>query len=177
MNEPPLADAVVTRSSDVVLGILTADCAPIFIFDPQTGVCAAIHAGWRGTLGRIVERTAEAMVTHFGTRLDVCRVAIGPTIGPCCYEVGPDVLERFRREFPYAEDLISTPTPQSRARLDLVNANVRQLLDWGFRREHIFVSGLCTACHPQLFFSHRRDSRIKGRSGLMLSVIGKMWPS
>ncbi len=177
MNEPPLADAVVTRSRDVVLGVYTADCAPIFIFDPQTGARAAIHAGWRGTLGRIVERAAEAMVTRFGTHPEVCRVAIGPTIGPCCYEVGPDVLEQFRREFPYAEALISAPTPLGTARLDLVDANVRQLLDWGFRREHIFVSELCTACHPQLFFSHRRDSRIKGRSGRMLSVIGEMWPS
>jgi YfiH family protein len=171
-NELPPADAVVTRSSDIVLGIHTADCAPIFIFDPHTGARAAIHAGWRGTLGRIVERTAEVMITHFGTHPEECRVAIGPTIGPCCYEVGPDVLEQFRREFPYAEALISAPTPLGTARLDVVDANIRQLLDWGFRREHIFASGLCTACHPQLFFSHRRDSRTGERSGRMLSVIG-----
>ncbi|GBC78297.1 Laccase domain protein YfiH [bacterium HR08] len=172
-ESPPIGDAVATRSGEVVLGIQTADCAPIFIFDPRTRARAAIHAGWRGTLGRIVERALTAMVVHFGTRAEDCYAAIGPTIGPCCYEVGPDVLEPFRREFPYAEAMIVAPTASGRARLDLVEANIRQLLACGLSRARIFASGLCTACHPQLFFSYRRDAKTTDRAGRMLSVIGE----
>lgn len=155
------------------MGIQTADCAPIFIFDSRTRARAAIHAGWRGTLGRIVERALAAMVAHFGTRAEDCYAAIGPTIGPCCYEVGPDVLEPFRREFPYAEAVIVAPTASGRARLDLVEANIRQLLACGLSRARIFASGLCTACHPRLFFSYRREVMTPGRTGRMLSVIGE----
>lgn len=169
---PPIGDAIVTREREAVLGIHTADCAPIFLFDARTRARAAIHAGWRGTLGRITERAFRLMVERFGTRAEDCFAAIGPTIGPCCYEVGPDVLEPFRREFPYAEALITSPTASGTARLDLVEANIRQLLACSIPRAQIFTSGLCTACHPQLFFSHRRDFRTLGRVGRMLSVIG-----
>jgi len=175
-DAPPVGDAIVTREREVVLGIHTADCAPIFLFDARTRARAAIHAGWRGTLGRIAERAFRLMAERFGTRAEDCFAAIGPTIGPCCYEVGPDVLEPFRREFPYAEALISSPTASGTARLDLVEANVRQLLACSIPRAQIFTSGLCTACHPQLFFSHRRDFRTHGHVGRMLSIIGDFSP-
>lgn len=175
-DPPPLGDAIATRESEVVLGIHTADCAPIFLFDARTRARAAVHAGWRGTLGRIVERTVQAMVEHFGTRPEDCYAAIGPTIGPCCYEVGPDVLEPFHQTFPYAAALFSSPTASGTAHLDLVEANVRQLLACAIPRAQIFTSGLCTACHPQLFFSHRRDFRTHGRVGRMLSIIATVRP-
>jgi len=173
---PPIGDALLTRAREVVLGVHTADCAPIFLLDVRTRARAAIHAGWRGTLGRIVECAFRLMVEHFGTRAEDCFAAIGPTIGPCCYEVGPDVVEPFRREFPYADALFASPTTVGRARLDLVEANVRQLLACSIPRAQIFTCALCTACHPQLFFSHRRDSRTQGRVGRMLSVIGDLAP-
>jgi YfiH family protein len=173
---PPIGDALLTCAREVVMGIHTADCAPIFLFDARTRARAAVHAGWRGTLGRIVERAVSTMVERFGTRAEDCYAAIGPTIGPCCYEVGPDVREPFRREFPDAEAFIGPPTPRGTAHLDLVEANVRQLLACAIPRTQIFVSGLCTACHPQLFFSHRRDSRTRGRVGRMLSIIGDLAP-
>ncbi len=170
-DEPPVGDAVATRCGEIVLGIHTADCAPIFLVDMRTRARAAIHAGWRGTLGRIVERTFQKMAAHFGTRPEDCHAAIGPAIGPCCYEVGPEVLDLFRREFPYAEQIILSPKASGHAHLDIVEANIRQLLACSIPGAQIYASRLCTACHPELFFSHRRDSRQGRRIGRMLSVI------
>jgi hypothetical protein len=170
-DEPPTCDALVTCGPGVMLGVQTADCAPVLIFDSRTRALGAVHAGWRGTLARIVEETMKSMNARFGTRGEDCHVAIGPAIGSCCYEASSEVTEPFRRQFHYAELCISNHAASGKAHLDLIEANVRQLLECAVPRSQIYLSDRCTACDPQLFFSYRRDSRLSQHVGRLLSVI------
>lgn len=172
-NPPPEGDALVTTRSGVLLGVLTADCLPILIFDARTRARAAVHAGWRGTLARIVEKTLGLMVSRFGTRPDDSHVAIGPAIQKCCYEVGSEVVELFRQEFPQADLFIST-RPSGKAHLDLIEATRVQLLACSVPPEQIYACPLCTACHGELFFSYRREGRSNNHVGRMLTVIGEL---
>lgn len=165
-------DSLITSAPRVLLGVKTADCVPVLLGDARTGGCAAIHAGWRGTLARIVARTLESMQREYGTRAADVRAAIGPAAGGCCYEVGPDVIDAFRREFAGTDELI-TPTHGSHARIDIQRANRNQLLEAGLDAEQIHLAPLCTMCRTDLFFSYRREKSIHGRVGRLMSVIGR----
>jgi YfiH family protein len=181
----------------VLLSVQTADCVPILLADTKWRAIAAVHAGWRGTLSRIVVKTLGRMRQEFGTRPQDVVAAIGPSIGGCCYEVGPEVAKDFASQFgaasewfderfaPQAEGELQTwlpwltmmppghqPEPE-RARLDLREANRWQLVDAGVSPKRIAVSGLCTKCRADLFFSYRRDGAGTGR---LMAVIG-MKPS
>ncbi|HXF04330.1 MAG TPA: peptidoglycan editing factor PgeF [Blastocatellia bacterium] len=172
-SPPPEGDALVTARPGVLLGVLTADCLPILIFDARTRARAAVHAGWRGTLARIVEKTLDLMASRFGTRGHDCYVAIGPAIQKCCYEVGPEVIELFRREFPQTH-VLSSARPSGKAHLDLIEATRAQLLARSVPPEQIYVCSLCTACHGELFFSYRREGRSNNHVGRMITVIGEL---
>lgn len=172
-SPPPDGDALVTARPGVLLGVLTADCLPILIVDARTRARGAVHAGWRGTLARLVEKTLDLMASRFGTRADDCHVAIGPAIGKCCYEVGSEVVELFRREFPQAH-FFSSARPSGKAHLDLIEATRAQLLARSVPPEQIYVCSLCTACHSELFFSYRREGRSNNHVGRMLTVIGEL---
>lgn len=173
--DPPLeGDALVTTRPGILLGVLTADCLPLLLFDARTRARAAVHAGWRGTLARLVEKTLEVMASRYGTRPADCHIAIGPAIHSCCYEVGPEVAELFRREFPHAKGLLSEHHPSGKAHLDLVEATRVQLLAHAVPPEQIYVCRLCTACHGELFFSYRREGRSNHHVGRMLTVIGEV---
>jgi YfiH family protein len=148
------ADALVTRKRGLALSVRTADCYPILIADPVTRSIAAIHAGWRGTAERIVQRTIVHMHLAFGTDAADLHAAIGPGIGVCCYEVGAEVALRFGAE--------------GRARIDLAEANRRQLVESGVPAAQIHSIGRCTRCEPELFHSYRRDG---GQAGRMTSFI------
>ncbi len=157
--------------------------------DTQRRAVAAVHAGWRGTLNRIVSKTLGRMRMSCGTRPQDLVAALGPAIGGCCYEVGTEVAQAFSNQFPQAADwfdelrtgdepnplqwLSMMPPghnpPPPKVRLDLVAANRWQLRDAGVPPSRIFSSGLCTACHSDLLFSYRRET---GRTGRMLAVIG-----
>jgi hypothetical protein len=170
-DEPPTCDALITRGPGVMLGVQTADCAPILIFDSRTRALGAVHAGWRGTLARIAEETLKTMHADYGTRGEDCHAALGPTIGRCCYEVGSDVTEPFKQQFSYADLCISNHAASGKAHLDLIEANVRQLLECSVPRSQIYLGDYCTACNTQLFFSYRREGRLVPHVGRLLSVI------
>jgi len=153
-------DALVTAMPGRLIGIRTADCVPLLFADSEDHVVAAAHAGWRGTVGEIARRTLDRMRTDYGSTPDRVYVAIGPSIGKCCFEVGPEVAAQFRLYFPSDESL---------THVDLPEANYRQLLAAGVTREHVDVSGECTMCGGQRFHSFRRDKQAAGR---MVAAIG-----
>jgi hypothetical protein len=187
--EPRKGDASLTNSPGMLLGVQTADCVPILLVDPSKRAVAAIHAGWRGTLARIAQKTVGEMRMHFDSNPAEILSAIGPAIGGCCYDVGTELVTEFTSQFADAEEYFDEPrtgeepnplqwlsmmppghqpAPKN-VRLDLPKANRSQLLAAGLRDANIFVSDLCTACHPDLFFSYRKEG---ANSGRLLSVIG-----
>ena len=186
------ADGMMTGKPGLLLGVQTADCIPVLVADRKHRVVAAFHAGWRGTVNRIVESSVGRMPLEFGSRPEDLMAAIGPGIGACCYAIGEEVLSGFESQFVYARELfrevydsdpVRTKYPMlfltQRApghssigpslHLDLVEANRRQLLAAGLKPRSIKVVGGCTSCQPELFFSHRAS---QGRAGRMMSVIG-----
>jgi polyphenol oxidase len=185
-------DGLMTDEPGVLLGIQTADCIPVLVADRKQRAVAAFHAGWRGTLARIVENGVGRMRLEFGSRPEDLIASIGPGIGQCCYSIGEEVREQFESQFLYASDLFrevydSDPVRQkypmlfltARApghsdigpslHLDLAEANRRQLLAAGLRKGAIFLTGQCTGCRTDRFFSHRTE---RGFTGRMMSVIG-----
>lgn len=153
------ADAIVTETPGLAIGIRTADCLPALLYDPVCRVVAAVHAGWKSTKLDIVRKTVELMRSHYAVDPKNIRAAIGPCIRRDSCEVGPE----FREYFPL--DTIQTPEG---LRFDILSANMRQLTRAGVKREHIFDSGLCSFTDAARFHSFRRDA---DRSGRMLSVI------
>lgn len=160
------ADAFITRISGVPLSIYFADCVPVFIFDPVVNVIAIVHAGWRGTVQGITRKTVETMQSKYGTNPENILATIGPSIGPCCFEVQADVLEKFTGAFHYWPQIVKKT--KSHSSIDLWQANFLQLREIGVLPENVFISQLCTSCNYDLFFSYRRD---RGTTGRMAGVI------
>jgi YfiH family protein len=164
-------DGMMTDLPGVMLGIQTADCVPVLVADVERRVVAAFHAGWRGTAARIVEHGIAGMRKEYGSRPEDLIAAVGPSIGACCYSVGPEVWSEFEAGFGYAERLFHTDGGQMH--LDLWEANRRQLLDAGVKAERISVVGECTACTvcdgKRKYFSHRAEHGFAGR---MMSAVG-----
>jgi len=174
VEPPPIADAVATRLPGILLGVQAADCLPLLLADRVTGAVAAVHAGWRGTVGLIVARTLEVMQRSFGTHPSDVLVALGPAIGPCCFEVGPEVAARFEAIDPLTRThLLSAPTQEGKARLDLNLANLHQLRQAGVREDHVYDCKYCTVCHNDLFFSYRFERGTERPVGRHLAVIGR----
>ncbi|HYG81236.1 MAG TPA: peptidoglycan editing factor PgeF [Pyrinomonadaceae bacterium] len=171
LGETVYCDALMTATPRILVGVKTADCVPILLADPRAGACAAVHAGWRGTVSSIVARALESMSAEYGSRPADVRAAIGPAAGGCCYEVGGEVIEAFREKFPDSERLF-TPTRDGHALVDLQRANREQLAAAGLSPENIHTAPLCTMCRTDLFFSYRREKRTHGRTGRLMSVIG-----
>ena len=138
-------DAIVTNQPGVLVAVETADCVPILLLDPSRGVYAAVHAGWRGTLGGIVAKTVRVMQDRFGSHLRSIRAAIGPSIGVCCYEVNGTVLAPLKRGFSYWADVVED-VKGAKAHLDLRGLNRRQLEEAGISPDRIETVNLCTAC-------------------------------
>ncbi len=186
-------DALITSVPGLLLVVQTADCVPILLADKKRRAIAAIHAGWRGTLQRIAEKALGRMQMEFGTRPQDVIAALGPGIGQCCFEVGPEVVAEFAAKFPEAGEWFKGPfdslargdndpnwlpwltmrppghqLPEPRAHLDLIAANRAILISAGILLGNISSSGFCTACRTDLFFSYRRE-RITGR---MMAAIG-----
>jgi YfiH family protein len=163
----PEADGLMTGQAGVLLGIQTADCIPVLVADPVRRAVAAFHAGWRGTVGRIVELGVGRMTEEFGSDPADMIAAIGPGIGVCCYKVGDEVQAQFDAHFSYAEELFLPA--EGAFYLNLVEANRRQLMAAGLAADSIAAVGGCTSCQPQLFYSHRASG---GYAGRMMAVIG-----
>ncbi len=161
----PDTDALVTNQHGALLMVLVADCMALVLYDPVRRAVGVAHGGWRGTLGRIGQLTAERMRQEFGTDPADLLAGISPSIGPCCYQVSEELAGRFRREFPRAERLLLGD------HLDLRQAMVTQLLEAGLRREAIETSDLCTACNTDLFYSYRKEGTT-GRIAIVAGVDG-----
>jgi YfiH family protein len=185
-------DGLMTGEPGVLLGIQTADCIPVLLADRKQRTVAAFHAGWRGTLARIVENGVGRMRVEFGSRPEDLIASIGPGIGQCCYAIGEEVQQEFESQFAYASELFREVYDSDQVRnkypmlfltarapghsaigpgmhLDLAEANRRQLLAAGVKKAAIFMTGECTGCHTDRFFSHRVE---RGFTGRMMSVIG-----
>jgi len=171
-SEREHCDALTTNLRGVLLGVKTADCVPLILGDSRSGACAAVHAGWRGTLAGIVQRALVLMREEFGTEGRDVRAAVGPAALGCCYEVGREVIEAFREKFDDADSLF-TPTRDGHALVDLHEANRRQLVESGVSPDRVHLLPLCTMCRTDLFFSYRNDRKLHGRTGRLLSVIGR----
>jgi len=185
-------DGMMTDTPGLLLAIQTADCIPVLVADRKRRAVAAFHAGWRGTLKRIVESGVNRMRVEFGSRPEDLVAAIGPGIGACCYAVGEEVRTEFASQFAYTPDLFFEVSDSDPVRekypllfltarapghsnlgpslhLDLMEANRRQLVDAGLRAEAITVIGECTRCQNNRYFSYRAE---QGFTGRMLSVVG-----
>jgi YfiH family protein len=185
-------DGLITATPGLLLGIQTADCLPIILVDPKRRAVGVFHAGWRGTVKRIVEKGVGEMRRHFGSRARDLKAAIGPGIQACCYEVGEEVREKFESQFAYAEKLFREVEESDPVRekypmlfltarapghsvlpkkifLDLVEANRQQLLAAGVPAKSIEALPLCTNCRTDLLFSYRGE---KGKTGRMMGVAG-----
>jgi YfiH family protein len=187
--EPCRGDASATNRPGLLLGVQTADCVPILLVDPKKRAIAAIHAGWRGTLARIVVKAIGKMQMQYKSRPADLLAAIGPSIGGCCYEVGTEVATQFHSQFAEAPEWFDEfrtgdepnpiqwlnrmppghQPPPKNVLLDLRKANRAQLLAAGLHAPNIFVSDLCTACRHDLLFSYRKEA---AQSGRLMSVIG-----
>jgi polyphenol oxidase len=191
-DDPLAGDGLITNAPGLLLAIQTADCLPVIVVDPKKRAVGVFHAGWRGTVKRIVEKGVGEMHRYFGSRPGDLEAAIGPGVHNCCYTVGEDVRQNFESQFTYASALFHEVKESDPVRekypmlfltarapghsnlpvkifLDLVEANRRQLLDAGIPRKKIEASPLCTACNTDLLFSHRAE---KGATGRMMGVAG-----
>lgn len=154
-------DAVITDQPGVTVVVRTADCVPVLVYDRRRKAVAAIHAGWRGALAGILPKTIELMVTRFAIQKGDLRISIGPSAGPCCYEVDQAVLEPLRRSRQDWPSLLRDDR-SSKARLDLKALVRRQATDIGISEDQITAVNVCTICHPALFYSYRREGRVNG---------------
>lgn len=163
-------DALITGEAHTLIGVKTADCLPILIADPKSKVTAVVHAGWRGTLQRIAEKTVGDLKEKFGVKPKDLVAALGPSACGECYEVGPEVVDAFKGEFKVAEAFFHDR--KGKTHLDVSAANRHQLAVAGLDPHHIYSDAHCTMHQNDLFFSHRREGHL--HAGRLLSVIGRV---
>jgi len=175
-------DALVTDVAEVPLVILVADCVAVALYDPIKKAVGLAHAGWRGTVAGIAPKAVTAMMNAFGTDPADLVASISPSIGPCCYEVGAEVVDRFYAEQPLVADHVLTQADfasagsfdggvnEGRRMLNLWRANVLQLVSAGVFEANIDVAGVCTSCNTREFFSHRAENGRTGRAGALLML-------
>jgi polyphenol oxidase len=192
-DQPPAGDGLITRTPGLLLTVLAADCLPIVIVDTKHRAVGIFHAGWRGTLKRIAEKGAGELQRHFRSRPADMKAVIGPGIRDCCYQVGPEVREKFEGQFGYAQTLFRAGKESDMVRqkypllflnqrapghgelpkeifLNLAEANRRQLVDAGINPKNISDLNGCTCCRPDLFFSHRAEKGMTGRMGAVVGI-------
>ena len=160
-------DGIISAIPGVPVGIKTADCVPVFLVDRARRVIGAVHAGWKGTSLGIVARAVDAFIKKFASEPADILAAIGPAIGPCCYEVDKTVFHNFDNKQD-KESFFTKCTEEGKWMLDLPAANRSQLLDAGVPPENIFSADICTSCNRNSFFSHRGE---RGGTGRQLNVI------
>lgn len=169
MREPPQSDALVADDGETAVAVQVADCVPLLLADPQ-GRVAATHAGWRGAAANIVAATVRELEVRYGVRPAELVAAVGPSIGPCCYQVGPEVRARFLESpgaLPQADAWFG-PDEGDRLKLDMWRVTSEQLVAAGLDEENVHVARLCTACHVRQFYSYRVEGVGTGR---LLGVI------
>ncbi|MEP6946805.1 MAG: peptidoglycan editing factor PgeF [Acidobacteriota bacterium] len=165
-------DAITSDLAGVLAGVKTADCVPVLIGDPVNGSFAAVHAGWRGTVNSIVAKAVRDLVTQFGSDPARMLAAIGPAACGRTYEIGQDVMDQFASQFTDS-DKYFRPTRNGHALVDLHLANRDQLIDAGLSASNIYTAPYCTMERPDLFFTYRLEKAKYGKTGRLMSVIGR----
>lgn len=164
------ADALITAERDLPLVVFSADCGILLLHDPEAGCVGAVHAGWRGCAAGIVEKTVREMVRLLGARPERILAAVGPCIGKCCFETDSDVPEAMQASALGAEAEPYWERRGAKYHVDLAGLNRQWLLHAGVAPEHIDVCGLCTACRPDLFWSHRKMGNARGAQVAMICL-------
>jgi len=163
-------DAMVTNVADICLIILVADCVPMLFFDPSRRAIGVAHAGWQGTLKFVALNTVRAMEEVFGSSPQDIIVGVGPSVGPCCYKVGPEVITQVEEGFHTRKEYISNESADGHGYLDLWRANLKHLLRAGIQRKNIEMAKICTCHNPDLFFSYRHQRGDTGRFGVGIVI-------
>ena len=164
-------DAMVTDLPGICLVILVADCVPLLFFDPALNVIGVAHAGWKGTLQFVALHTVRAMEKDFGCSPQDIIVGMGPSIGPCCYEVGPEVITQVKAVFSSHQEYVRHESKDGKGHLDLWKANRDQLVQAGIRRENIETANQCTCHNAHIFFSYRHQHGETGRFGAGICIL------
>ncbi len=168
----PDTDGLVTNVPGITLMARYADCVPLLFFNPEGRAVAVAHAGWKGTLARIGPAMVDLMAAHYRCRPGRTLVMIGPSIGPCCYQVSSSMADRAARELPPAEQRFVV-SPDGRIAFDLWEANRRQLIAAGIEERHIVAAEQCTSCNTDLFFSYRKEAQLTGRFAAFIGLKGR----
>ena len=159
----PGTDGLLTDCKNLSLMLFYADCTPVLLVDTESSAIAVLHAGWRGSVGRIAQKGVQAMHDWYGTRPEAIVAGIGPSIGPCCYEVDDKVRDQAK-----GFEACFAPHGEGHYLLDLWELNRRQLVEAGVKPENISVAEVCTCCHNDDYFSYRRE---KGKTGRLAAVL------
>ncbi|KKO20602.1 MAG: peptidoglycan editing factor PgeF [Candidatus Brocadia sp.] len=164
------ADAMITNIPQICLMVLQADCVPFLFFDTKRKVIGVAHAGWRGTLRMIAQNTIKVFMEKFCCSPDDILVGVGPSIGPCCYEIGPETTAEIRKVFGYENTYLRNENTLGKRHFNLWEANKRQLIHMGIPEKNIEIARICTQCNHTLFFSYRHHNTGTGRfgAGIML---------
>lgn len=163
-------DALVTNHSGITLTILTADCVPVYLVDPENKAIGLVHSGWSGTVKRIAAKTVQGMMSAYGTKPAQVIAVTGPCICADCFEVGDEVADAFLNEFGSNRFSLITHKVDERYHINLAESIAQSLLDIGLNSSNIHQSGLCTACNPDLLFSHRVTQGKRGTMAAFLSI-------
>jgi YfiH family protein len=166
--EPKIGDAVLTRRKDILVGVQTADCTPILLYDRSTGVVGAVHAGWRGTAAEVLRKSIRAMMDRYHSLPAEVLVAIGPSIRWCCYEVGYEVIQAMKGTAGKGEYVVQRG---GKYILDIATANKYQALSMGVPPENIWMSGECTFCMTEKYYSYRFTKGPTGRQGGFIRML------
>lgn len=159
-------DGLITNKKGIALATYHADCVPIYFYDNKKEIIGLAHAGWKGTLNNISKSIVDGMVKHFKSSVEDILVAIGPSIGKCCYEIGHDVEKLFVDKFSDGKDIIERK--DNKLYLDLVEVNKINLIELGIKEENINYSNFCTSCNINSLYSYRKENGTKNR---MLAAI------
>jgi YfiH family protein len=164
----PVCDGLATTRKGLALIVQTADCVPLVLWDEDQGAVAVVHAGWRGALAGVSRSAAAFLAKRFGSRAESIHVAMGPSIGACCYEVGEEVVRAFDEQVSHGNELF-TSGPRGKSHLNLIEANSRQLTEYGVPRGQIYSSSMCTSCDNGELYSYRKEGT---GVGSLMGVIG-----
>ncbi|NLX60967.1 MAG: peptidoglycan editing factor PgeF [Tissierellia bacterium] len=159
-------DGIITHLTDVLLITYHADCVPIYFVDKYKKVVGLAHGGWKGTYGNIAGKMIDSMIEYYNSQIEDILVAIGPSIGPCCYEVGKDVSDLFIGRYENFEDIIVNRN--EKIYLDLWKTNYLQLKEKGVPKENIILANMCTSCNVNKLYSYRKE---KGTDKRMIAGI------
>lgn len=165
-NIPAEADAIITSAPNLPIAVLVADCVPIILYDPEHHALGLVHAGWKGTLGRIAQDCVYRMQQAYGSKPAKMLAGIGPSIGPTCYETGRDVAECYGKEFGFA----TLKQNNGNLFVDLWESNSLQLEEAGLDIMNIEVARICTHCNTQDFYSYRQENKTTGRCALFAQL-------